>query len=81
MDLFHINKVAWGRVRGVASAILVKNKKNHEPNSPGAMFFSFVLCKVPYINELTVVLKILLDLTAFVVFLLMQLFAWVLAAK
>lgn len=47
--------------------ILMKNK-NHEPNSPAAMSFLLILCKVHHINELILVQKILLELAAFVVF-------------
>lgn len=39
-------------VRAVTSTMLMKNKKNHERNSPAAMLFLLILCKVHHINEL-----------------------------
>lgn len=73
--------MAWGRVRAAVSTILMKNKKNHEPNSPAAILFLLILCKVHHINELILVQKTLLELTAFVVFSLCSFLLWVLAAK
>lgn len=39
-------------VRAVTSTMLMKNKKNHEPNSLRAILFLLILCKVHHINEL-----------------------------
>lgn len=62
------NKMLWSRLRATDSTMLMKNKRNHEPNSPASIMCHLKLYKVHHINELILVQKILLELAAFVVF-------------
>lgn len=72
--------MAWRRAKAVTATILM-NKNHHEPNSPAAMLFLLILRKVHHLNELILAQKILLELTAFVVFSWCSFLLRVLAAK